>query len=979
MTTELFSAFPFGLDLAAINIQRGRDHGLPSYTQWREPCGLSPIRDWNDLEKIVGPRSARRIQQGYKNVQDIDLFVAGLAERPVIGGLVGPTFACIIAQQFSNLRKGDRFWYENDGFESSFTPAQLQSIRQVSLAQIICRTLGSGTLQPHIFLPHDVISNERRSCGFGILAPIDLRPWIETEPFVKKVPVQLPGIKIRNQNDDVVDKVDFTSNGMTGVQKPTTESLGQLKSNDSLINNKLDFTGTNTKRPSKPSNKLRRKGQLRTTKVPTKTDEEQAIQKTKRGSVEKNHNRSKRDIAKEAAVDRDEFNLTIPAELNNLKDNYDTNETIYSTGPLIPNRREYSYSSVRPYQNYRPISDSSSTNYQTSRPQSDVTIRPHNDYNDGHHSITSLQNDVSYRPPYIRPHNRPQNDNHPYDIKPVHEVHEIQITPQQDYNTNRPPAQYKPNRPQNDVQRPTSYGYTRPEHDFRPQYIGQNTERPYISKPSNRPQSDAVNHKPNYDYRPTSQGTSTNYNDDNDNEKPYYTTFRPQDDVVIRPPNEYNSVNSDEPEVYIKPQSPYSTDRTTRRPQNDNSYNRPLQNDNNNYNRPTQNDNNYNNRPPQNYRPTSSSDDDLRPDYVEPTLLSPSDVLVRPQYPYNTVHPSHDDTPPNSYKPSGADEGYQSPVRPTLLQTDTYNRPDDSLYTETTSKPMIYLDDFGLTTNNKYSTPFSYDVHTSPHYDYVNQNNDFGYKDKYPNKHKVKPNIYTLDEINDIHKVTTHRPNNFLIFKPLRTPSKSSHHEAYTYFTKFLSSLADVFTYPTISDAETIFENQNTRQKDTHDLPIVEEKSGGVQITSNDYDVRETTKIMFDEDGYLRPEHMNLERLNLTNKLELTNSTDNKSNVEDDFILPLLTEQNDNNNHRPAKLELNDDFVLPVLNNLKTRNGKTVDTDTERRQGRLDGTVQKRINLLKRGHKKQKTKHNNSTDNKPILMVPLMVLTKPER
>ncbi|CAB3223593.1 unnamed protein product [Arctia plantaginis] len=182
LTNHLFQTpqFDFGMDLAAINIQRGRDHGIPPYTSWREPCGLSVIEDFDDLFRVMPARSVRKIRALYKHVDDIDLFTAGMAERPVVGGLVGPTFACIIAQQFSNLRKGDRFWYENGGFDSSLTPAQLQQIRRISFAQVLCRTLDSiETVQPFVFLSSNNPDNDRISCQNKLLNNFHLSPWVE--------------------------------------------------------------------------------------------------------------------------------------------------------------------------------------------------------------------------------------------------------------------------------------------------------------------------------------------------------------------------------------------------------------------------------------------------------------------------------------------------------------------------------------------------------------------------------------------------------------------------------------------------------------------------------------------------------------------------------------------------------------------------------------------------------------------------------
>lgn len=57
---------------------------------------------------------------------------------------------------WSQTFTGDRFWYENGGFESSFTLAQLQQIRRVTLARILCDNLdGIDTLQPFVFLTVD--------------------------------------------------------------------------------------------------------------------------------------------------------------------------------------------------------------------------------------------------------------------------------------------------------------------------------------------------------------------------------------------------------------------------------------------------------------------------------------------------------------------------------------------------------------------------------------------------------------------------------------------------------------------------------------------------------------------------------------------------------------------------------------------------------------------------------------------------------
>ena len=197
------------MDLAAVNIQRGRDHGIPNYTAWRRPCGLLPIKTWGDLARVMSVETAERFRSLYGDVGDIDLYSGGLAEKPVRGGLVGPTFACIIAQQFANLRKGDRFWYENGDFESSFSPAQLQQIRRASYAQVICNTIQDvDTVQPFVFLTSEAMGNARASCGS--VGDFDLTSWIEfVDEFGREETTFLGNFEDEDNDVHVDDKLEF--------------------------------------------------------------------------------------------------------------------------------------------------------------------------------------------------------------------------------------------------------------------------------------------------------------------------------------------------------------------------------------------------------------------------------------------------------------------------------------------------------------------------------------------------------------------------------------------------------------------------------------------------------------------------------------------------------------------------------------------------------------------------------------------------
>jgi hypothetical protein len=153
------------VDLGAIDVQRGRDHGMPTYNQMRNAYGLpsktsftaitgestesfpsdplltpgNEINDPNSLDIVAlfdingnpttveadnavrvvrRTTTAARLKALYGSVSNLDAFTGMVAERHVTGSELGELQLAIWKDQFGAARDGDRFFYLNDPLQS---------------------------------------------------------------------------------------------------------------------------------------------------------------------------------------------------------------------------------------------------------------------------------------------------------------------------------------------------------------------------------------------------------------------------------------------------------------------------------------------------------------------------------------------------------------------------------------------------------------------------------------------------------------------------------------------------------------------------------------------------------------------------------------------------------------------------------------------------------------------------------------------
>jgi peroxidase len=144
-----------GLDLASLNIQRGRDAGLPTVTGLTRAYQAQTISSFSQLTS--DPALAATLSDLYGIVSNADAWVAGLAQDHVAGASVGNLFKSILESQFRRLRDGDRFFYLGNAAglytNGILNPeiAAIVDLENVRLADILAANTDVTSFQQNVF------------------------------------------------------------------------------------------------------------------------------------------------------------------------------------------------------------------------------------------------------------------------------------------------------------------------------------------------------------------------------------------------------------------------------------------------------------------------------------------------------------------------------------------------------------------------------------------------------------------------------------------------------------------------------------------------------------------------------------------------------------------------------------------------------------------------------------------------------------
>lgn len=109
-----------GFDLFSIDINRARDNGLPPYHILFTKCTGIKVNSWNDLVGHFDMANLALMARIYESVFDMDALAGVLMERRD-HSLLGIVARCMAAEQFRNIKYGDRYFYSFSESPTKFT------------------------------------------------------------------------------------------------------------------------------------------------------------------------------------------------------------------------------------------------------------------------------------------------------------------------------------------------------------------------------------------------------------------------------------------------------------------------------------------------------------------------------------------------------------------------------------------------------------------------------------------------------------------------------------------------------------------------------------------------------------------------------------------------------------------------------------------------------------------------------------------
>jgi hypothetical protein len=124
------------MDLAATDILRSRELGVPRYNQFRRLLHLKPARSFEDLTE--DPAQLAALRRLYRDVDSVDTIVGMLAEKRPAGFGFSDTAFRIFILMASRRLNSDRY-FTQDFTPEIYTQLGLDWVQQTSMTDILLR------------------------------------------------------------------------------------------------------------------------------------------------------------------------------------------------------------------------------------------------------------------------------------------------------------------------------------------------------------------------------------------------------------------------------------------------------------------------------------------------------------------------------------------------------------------------------------------------------------------------------------------------------------------------------------------------------------------------------------------------------------------------------------------------------------------------------------------------------------------------